>query len=92
MALPHPRILAPGLRVISVGEWMPHQNSRKVCHTVTGWYGISGAGMYTKDGQGNLRLVALFQGGIFRDPDSDKNEAVIIPSDVLRHVNKAGVA
>ena len=64
LASPSPCILAPGLRTISVGDWVSRQG--KVLHTTTGWYGISGAGMYAKDGQGNLRLVALCKSFSFR--------------------------
>ena len=53
-----PNALVPGHRTISVGEWKQSQ-SLDVYHTVTGWYGISGAGMYAKDKAENIHLVAL---------------------------------
>lgn len=55
---PNPHALGPDHRTISVGEWKQPLNG-KACHTVTGWYGISGAGMYASDDQGQLCLVAL---------------------------------
>ncbi|KAI9677360.1 MAG: hypothetical protein M1822_008167 [Bathelium mastoideum] len=87
---PDPSILAPGLRVMAVGEWTPSTISRQPFHTATGWYGISGSGMYAKDKQDRLRLVAIFQAGVFEGPDTDKNRAVVIPNDVLECLRKAG--
>lgn len=51
--------LRPGFRTISVGEWKQGQGPEKICHTATGWYGIFGAGMYTKESDGKLHLVGL---------------------------------
>ncbi|KAF2239910.1 hypothetical protein EV356DRAFT_511216 [Viridothelium virens] len=88
---PDPRLLlAPGLRSISVGQWIPAQDQQP-CHTATGWYGTSGSGMYTRDGEGTIRLVALFQLEIFKGPDSEMNQAVVIPSDVCKRLDEAGV-
>ena len=58
-AVPDPRVLSAGWRTITVGKWTQLQGQRQICHTATGWCGISGAGMYTQDMQGQVRLVAL---------------------------------
>ncbi|KAF2240010.1 hypothetical protein EV356DRAFT_511309 [Viridothelium virens] len=89
---PDPRVLAAGARTIGVGKWLQTAGQRQVRHTVTGWYGISGAGMYTQDARGQVRLVALFQSGIFEGPDSNMNGAVTIPIDVLRRLEESGGA
>ncbi|KAF2229003.1 hypothetical protein EV356DRAFT_571468 [Viridothelium virens] len=88
---PTEQILTPGCRSISVGKWVQAQDQQRACHTVTGWYGISGAGMYTPDEQGNIRLVALYQCGIFNGSDCDKNGAVTITADVLRCLHEVDV-
>ena len=56
---PRPHILGSGYRVLGIGHWSLSQGSHQIRHNVTGWYGISGAGMYSKDSQGNFRLMAL---------------------------------
>jgi hypothetical protein len=53
-----PLSLGGGHRSIGVGEWKLGQNGKNY-HTIPGWYGISGAGMYAYDLSGQLRLVAL---------------------------------
>ncbi|KAI9694340.1 MAG: hypothetical protein M1820_008988 [Bogoriella megaspora] len=90
---PDPRALHPDYRTISVGEWKHSQTSgEEVCHTVTGWYGTSGAGMYAEDGDKNFRLVALFQNGIQSGLDLDKNGAVVITREVVQCLDEAGRA
>ncbi|KAI9658334.1 MAG: hypothetical protein M1821_002467 [Bathelium mastoideum] len=85
-----PMILVPGQRSVGVGRWMDTQNNQILHHTITGWHGVSGSGIYAQDSQGRVRLVALFQRGIFEEPNTDKNGAVVIPSDVLRRLDEAG--
>ncbi|KAF2236903.1 hypothetical protein EV356DRAFT_512191 [Viridothelium virens] len=56
---PDPRILAAGHRVMTVGEWSPSPNPHQPLHTATGWYGISGSGMYTRDNHNQFKEASL---------------------------------
>ncbi|KAI9711457.1 MAG: hypothetical protein M1820_002020 [Bogoriella megaspora] len=92
MSSPGPNILVPDFRVVGIGKWDHFVAPGQILHTVTGWYGISGAGMYHPDGSGDFRLFALFQKGILEGDNSDKNGAVTIPRSVVDKLEQAGCA